>query len=399
MLWTSYRLSHNRLPSANTLDNTQVQKYPHELTSDDDLLFKGSQVIIQSTLTESFLHDLHEDCACISKWQLSDQSLTYWSSTDQDIWRLCQMVPYIYWMTAFTTIWTSYQPWRSTLPLATSWTGMVDISTFCWLFSEAHSPLQDVFNSHKMLPWPLNRLFSFKWLPQEICTDINQPFNFKEWYWIWDKYGFKHTTLSPHHPQSNGFIEWHFRTKKKTLSKTKPSRIPMNQALTKLQVMPISADLPSPMEILHKRPHTPSQHNHQLTCRESVMLSSADSSSRRRKPTTTEKSKSPFWPAHRLRYPHLEWWLPAKVIQIDPEPRCHTVNTPTGPTYQCNRRQLKAMDYTSIPNTTSTSAGKHVVLCSTIPIPCKATPNKRTWPYNKSMYDVSWIMINLLMKK
>ena len=52
----------------------------------------------------------------------------------------------------------------------------------------------------------VKELFSFKGMPLEDFTDSEQPFSSKQWYNFTDKYGFKHATLSLHHPHLSGFI-------------------------------------------------------------------------------------------------------------------------------------------------------------------------------------------------
>ena len=79
----------------------------------------------------------------------------------------------------------------------------------------------------------LTVLFALKGIPLEVCTDNGQHFSTKQWYTFTDKYGFKHTTFSPHYLQSKSFIKSHVCTMKSTLSKAKASRIYVPEALMK----------------------------------------------------------------------------------------------------------------------------------------------------------------------
>ena len=65
------------------------------------------------------------------------------------------------------------------------------------------------------------------------------------------KLGIRHTTSSPHHPRSNGFIERQVQTIKRLLIKTINSRGSISDALANLRATPLGENLPSPAEILH----------------------------------------------------------------------------------------------------------------------------------------------------
>ena len=60
------------------------------------------------------------------------------------------------------------------------------------------------------------------------------------------------TTLS-HHPKSSGFIERHVQTIKAALTKAQQAKADPDLALLCLRTMPISSNLPSPVEILTGR--------------------------------------------------------------------------------------------------------------------------------------------------
>ena len=67
-------------------------------------------------------------------------------------------------------------------------------------------------------------------------------------------FDFVHTTSSPHFHQSNGFIESMVKKVKNAYKKMDRSPNAQAKALLQLCDTPITADLPSPAEILHGRP-------------------------------------------------------------------------------------------------------------------------------------------------
>ena len=97
-------------------------------------------------------------------------------------------------------------------------------------------------------------LFSNKGFPKEIISDNGSPFNSQEFTNYLSSHGVKHTTSSPHYPQSNGFIECHIQTVKNLLYKVMDAGTrSFQEVLTELRATKIGNDLPSPAEILHGR--------------------------------------------------------------------------------------------------------------------------------------------------
>ena len=97
-------------------------------------------------------------------------------------------------------------------------------------------------------------LFSNEGFPKEIISDNGSPFNSQEFTDYLSSHGIKHTTLSPHYPQSNGFIERHIQTVKNLLYKAMDAGTrSFQEVLSELRATKIRNNLPSPAEILHGR--------------------------------------------------------------------------------------------------------------------------------------------------
>ena len=65
----------------------------------------------------------------------------------------------------------------------------------------------------------LIELFANEGYPKEIISDNGSPFNSQEFAEFLSSHGVRHTTSSPHYPQSNGFIEHQIQTVKNLLYK------------------------------------------------------------------------------------------------------------------------------------------------------------------------------------
>ena len=97
-------------------------------------------------------------------------------------------------------------------------------------------------------------MFSNEGFPKEIISDNGSPFNSQEFADYLSSHGVKHTTSSPHYPQSNGFIECHIQTVKNLLYKAMDAGTrSFQEVLSELRATKIGNDLPSPAEILHGR--------------------------------------------------------------------------------------------------------------------------------------------------
>ena len=97
-------------------------------------------------------------------------------------------------------------------------------------------------------------MFSNEGFPKQIISDNGSPFNSQEFADYLSSHGVKHTTSSPHYPQSNGFIEHHIQTVKNLLYKAMDAGTrSFQEVLSELRATKIGNDLPSPAEILHGR--------------------------------------------------------------------------------------------------------------------------------------------------
>ena len=94
-------------------------------------------------------------------------------------------------------------------------------------------------------------LFAAEGIPAIVMSDNGPPFNGDEFRQFSRDFDFIHTTSSPHFHQSNGFIESMVKKVKNTYKKTDRSPNAQAKALLQLRDTPITADLPSPAEILH----------------------------------------------------------------------------------------------------------------------------------------------------
>ena len=96
-------------------------------------------------------------------------------------------------------------------------------------------------------------LFASECFPGEIVTDNGPPFNSQDINTYLSKHGIRHTTSSPHYPQSNGFIEKQIQTVNNMMFKNESETRSFQEVLSDLRSTCIGDGLPSPAEMLHGR--------------------------------------------------------------------------------------------------------------------------------------------------
>ena len=212
-----------------------------ELSTDEGLLLKGPSLVIPAALRENYLS--------ASKTVLNARQHMFWLGIKADIkdyTRRCQVCI------------KRNRPAREPLQPHEIPDGPWQKLGKCYiLICDYFSKFPFMFScktSWGSLKDRLIDLFSNEGFPKEIISDNGSPFNSQEFADYLSSHGVKHTTSSPHYPQSNGFIECHIQTVKNLLYKAMDAGTQsFREFLSELRATKIGNDLPSPAEILHGR--------------------------------------------------------------------------------------------------------------------------------------------------
>ena len=160
VLSTVYRLTHNRWPITHRKVPRIALKYwdmREKLTLERGLLLKGCRIIIPTALRDSFLHELHEEHAGITKWQLMAGSLNYWSGIDRGIRHYIKQCP----------ICTKLLPTQKQDPLSATKSQIIDVNFIDWecekylliiVYCSEYLLLYLMFQQPKFCYQPLNRI-------------------------------------------------------------------------------------------------------------------------------------------------------------------------------------------------------------------------------------------------
>ena len=181
-----------------------------ELSTDDGLLLKRLSLVIPAVLCESYLQRLHEGHLSANKVESNAKQHMFWPGMRADI------VDYTRWcQVCIKRSRPAREPLQPHEILDGPWQTLgMDFFGFkgkCYIlicdyflkfpFMYSCKPSWGSLKDH------LIDLFANEGYPREIISDNGSPFNSQEFADFLSSHGVRHTTSSPHYPQSNGFIE------------------------------------------------------------------------------------------------------------------------------------------------------------------------------------------------
>ena len=260
VLSTVYQLVQHRWPKERRRVPAVAKYYRDfrdELSTDDGLLLKGPSLVIPAVLRESYLQHLHEGHLSANKVESTAKQHMFWPGMKADITnytRQCQVC-----IKRSRPARESLQPHEiPNGPWQKLGMDFFDFKGKCYiLICDYFSKFPFMFScktSWGSLQDRLIDLFTNEGYPREIISDNGSLFNSQEFVDYLSSHDVRHTTSSPHYPQSNGFIEHQIQTVKNLLYKAVDTGTQsFQEVLSELRSTKIRNGLPSPAEILHGR--------------------------------------------------------------------------------------------------------------------------------------------------
>jgi transposase InsO family protein len=358
--------------------------YRDELAVENGIIIKGKQVLIPGTVRADILRQLHEGHQGIEKTRLLARQAVYWPRIHKDIEAMVQNCD----------LCQEARPHQAKEPMM-----MIEKPSAPWvklgtdLFSTGGKDYLIIADYYSLYPVvkelqsmtaaavisATKEILSMFGTPKEIISD-NGPCFLTDYKEFCSKWGVKHTTTSPRHPQGNGFIENRVKVTKQTITKCLKSGEDINRALLNIHATPINNILPSPAELLFGRPITMGMPNHshhlglephrtELHRRTEVQKMYADHHTKQLPPLVTGQHV-------RVLDKTDNHWHPARVVGQQSD-RSYIIEKPGGNKLRRNRVQLKeAMPPRTEAATTETPPGPPVHTDHGSPVSERTNANK-----------------------
>ncbi|XP_013175717.1 PREDICTED: uncharacterized protein K02A2.6-like [Papilio xuthus] len=229
-----------------------------ELTVAYDMVWKGARIVIPNCMRKEMLLKIHAGHLGAEKCKNRAREIMYWpsmSSQISDMVSHCQAC-------------LTYRKQNSKESLipheipSRAWSKLgVDIFHFAnkpyLLVVDYYSKYIEVNKLNTMTSWEvidnLKNIFSRQGIPEILMSDNGPEFNSSYFKRFETEWKFRHITSSPRYPQSNGQVERTVQIVKNMLKKTHYDQTDFRLALLEYLNTPISADLPSPAQLLNNR--------------------------------------------------------------------------------------------------------------------------------------------------
>ena len=241
----------------------QYWNYRDTLGIENGVIFKGKQVVIPESLQKDLLIQLHEGHQGIEKTKLLAKETVYWPKINEDIARMvnscppCQENQHANRNELLLQTEITPAPWQllGTDLFELKGHDFIILSDYFSKFPvirEIHSPV----NSLAVITF-MEEICGLFGAPKEIRSDNGPQYSCEQFKTFCQKWGIKHTTSSPHYPQSNGFIERQIGWLKPIIKKCLQTNQSIITALFHIRATPVSNSIPPPTSYGKKDLNTP----------------------------------------------------------------------------------------------------------------------------------------------
>ena len=224
-----------------------------DLTLYGSLLLHGARMVVPTSMQRETLRKLHEGHQGIERCRLRARTSVWWPGLSSQIDKLVKSCPHCTKESTprkeplMPTALPDY-PWQKIGTDLFSLNGMTYVIASDY-FSRFPEVIKLATTTSSSVISALKSLFSRYGIPEEVISDNGPQYASQEFCDFAKEYGFKHTTSSPHFPQSNGHAERAVQTAKNLLKGSKdPHMSLLSYRSTPLPWCGLSpAELPSPL--------------------------------------------------------------------------------------------------------------------------------------------------------
>ena len=216
-------------------EELKFYQFRNELTTQQGCIMRGIRVIIPNSLRKHVLDMLHEAHCGISKTKAVARAYVWWPALDQDVEQLtksCNACSNQRKNPPATQLHPWEYPTRAWCRLHVDFAGPIEGKQLLCL-QDAHSKFPEIrimsSITSKRLIDELHDIFATHGLPVQLHSDNGPSFTSAEFKQFCAKYGIRHSTSSPYHPQSNGQAERLVQSVKNYLKKTKDEKLSLTR--------------------------------------------------------------------------------------------------------------------------------------------------------------------------
>ena len=327
--------------------------FREQITIEDGLLLKGRRIIIPDSDRKDILSQIHRGHLGLQKCLQRARASVYWPNLYEELKQLVtnchiclkfssanrqdnigpslgQEVPTTPWTKLASDIFT----WQNNNYLI-----LVDYMSRFPIVRKLTSMTADCVLSH------LTSIFNEYGPPNSLVTDNGPCYSSSTFKTAMIQHGVHHITISPHYHQSNGLAEGYVRIVKSLFNKAHEEGSSIQTALRIYRTTPLSADLPSPYELLFNRP--PDLDLPQMPQNSSAPVRNSD-----KHPEFADQNILPPGSAVMFLTPPEKQWKPAKVLKHLGY-RSYQIEAQNGAQYVRSRFHLKPYtpQMNSVPDT------------------------------------------------
>ena len=324
----------------------------NELSVVDDVVFRGTRIVIPIALRREILHKIHDGHMGIEKCRRRGRDVVYWPNMNRDISDMvqnCSSCMKFSPAQAKEPLQPHGQPVRAWQMVGTdlfqaAGKNYLVIIDYYSIYPEV---IQLPSTSSQAVITAMKSVFARHGIPEKVLSDNGPQYSsrdFKEFAVDW---GFVHQTSSPHYPRSNGMAESAVKTIKNMIRKTYESGQDYYKSLLAYRSTPLEIGLSPAQLLMNRRLKTtlPIQ-----ACQLEPQLHPNNVSARRRSQQHMKKYYdqhtkflSPLKCGDRVRMgdPVTRLWDRGGIVQKEVAPRSYQVRMDNGPIIRRNRQHLK----------------------------------------------------------
>ncbi|XP_048747335.2 uncharacterized protein K02A2.6-like [Ostrea edulis] len=333
--------------------NYFVKKYwnfREELSLYNGIVTKGRRLIIPSKLRSDILNQLHYGHMGAEKCKRRAREVVFWVGINSDIdkkvaeCRVCNKYQRRQPKQPLKPHPVPLRPWQK-LGLDLFELNRKSFLTVVDYFSKFFEICELQSTTSSSIIKKLKPIFARHGIPEELISDNAPNLVSDEFRKFATEYGFKHTTSSPHYPQSNGMAERTVQTVKNLLKKSNEAQTDPNLALLEIRNTPIDG-VGTPTQLLFGR-----RTRSILPTHEALLKPHIKTRKIRTALVNKQNQQKIYYDRNARELPNLKVgdnvniqsenkpWKEGVIVQKCPEPRSYVVES-EGVEYRRNQRHL-----------------------------------------------------------